>query len=226
MALDNRPLTALGASEQAASLASLPEDLWRKIASLARPPTVRALVAACPDASLRQVLRTDIDRAERAAFGLTQREAERLLVDPLRRARLGHRDGRRGHCGPGPGDTQGHPRLDRGVRRRKDRARNPHPVWGQRDSRERPGALELPGHRRLLSRRCVAQARDLRDRQGDRRGEEHVRDGRRLEQRYRPVGDARGVKQSATRLGGPSSKQKQGNSEARPLCLQEGAPAE
>ena len=34
MALDNRPLTALGASEQAASLASLPEDLWRKIASL------------------------------------------------------------------------------------------------------------------------------------------------------------------------------------------------
>ena len=84
MALDNRPLTALGASEQAASLASLPEDLWRKIASLARPPTVRALVAACPDASLRQVLRTDVDRAERAAFGLTQREAERSLVDVFR----------------------------------------------------------------------------------------------------------------------------------------------
>ena len=83
MALDNRPLTALGASEQAASLASLPEDLWRKIASLARPPTVRALVAACPDASLRSALRTDIDRAERAAFGLTQREAERSR-DPWR----------------------------------------------------------------------------------------------------------------------------------------------
>ena len=84
MALDNRPLTALGTSEQAASLASLPEDLWRKIASLARPPTVRALVVACSDASLRSALRTDIERAERAAFGLTQREAERLLVDPLR----------------------------------------------------------------------------------------------------------------------------------------------
>ena len=83
MALDNGPLTALGASEQAASLASLPEDLWRKIASLARPPTVRALVVACSDASVRLALRTDIDRAERAAFGLTQREAERLLVDPL-----------------------------------------------------------------------------------------------------------------------------------------------
>ena len=110
MALDNRPLTALGASEQAASLASLPEDLWRKIASLARPPTVRALVAACPDASLRQVLRTDIDRAERAAFGLTQREAECLLVDDL-----GHRDRRRGHGGPGPGDTQRYQRLDRGI---------------------------------------------------------------------------------------------------------------
>ena len=80
MALDNRPLTALGASEQAASLASLPEDLWRKIASLARPPTVRALVVACSDASLRSALRTDIDRAERAAFGLTQREAERSLL--------------------------------------------------------------------------------------------------------------------------------------------------
>ena len=106
MALDNRPLTALGASEQAASLASLPEDLWRKIASLARPPTVRALVVACSDASLRSALRTDIDRAERAAFGLTQREAECLLVDP---------------------------------------------VWGQRDRRERAGALELPGHCPTLS---------------------------------------------------------------------------
>ena len=84
MTLDNVPLTALAASEQQASLAALPEDLWRKIASLARPPTVRALVAACPDASLRSALRTDIDRAERAAFGLTQREAEPLLVDPLR----------------------------------------------------------------------------------------------------------------------------------------------
>ena len=84
MSVEDRNITALGASEQPASLASLPEDLWRKIASLARPPTVRALVAACPDASLRQVLRTDLDRAERAAFGLTQREAERLLVDPLR----------------------------------------------------------------------------------------------------------------------------------------------
>jgi len=41
MALDNRPLTALGASEQAASLASLPEDLWRKIASLARAQEIR-----------------------------------------------------------------------------------------------------------------------------------------------------------------------------------------
>ena len=83
MTLDNRPLTALAASEQQASLAALPEDLWRKIASLARPPTVRALVVACSDATLRLALRTDIDRAERAAFGLTQREAERLLVDPL-----------------------------------------------------------------------------------------------------------------------------------------------
>ena len=91
MALDNRPLTALGASEQQASLAALPEDLWRKIASLARPPTVRALVVACSDASLRSALRTDIDRAERA--------------------------------------------------------RNPHPVRRLRDRRERPGALELPGHR-------------------------------------------------------------------------------
>ena len=129
-------------------------------------------------------------------------------------------------------------------------ARNPHPVRRLRDCRERARALELPGHRPTLSVRLerlrtshaiaatgrvyagrlprggsVAQARDLRDRQGDRRCEEHFRDGRRLEQRYRPVGDARGVKQSATRLGGPSSKQKQGNSEARPLCLQEGAPA-
>ena len=31
MTLDNVPLTALGASEQQASLAALPEDLWRKI---------------------------------------------------------------------------------------------------------------------------------------------------------------------------------------------------
>ena len=80
MSVEDRNITALGASEQPASLASLPEDLWRKIASLARPPTVRALVAACPDASLRSALRTDIDRAERAAFGLTQREAERSLL--------------------------------------------------------------------------------------------------------------------------------------------------
>ena len=128
MALDNRPLTALGASEQQASLAALPEDLWRKIASLARPPTVRALVVACSDASLRSALRTDIDRAERAAFGLTQREAECLLVDPLHAF-----------------------------------------------------AATVPVYAgRLLSWRRVAQARDLRDRQGDRRGEKHVRNGRRL----------------------------------------------
>ena len=51
MALDNRPLTALGASEQAASLASLPEDLWRKIASLARPPRGSATAENAPELS-------------------------------------------------------------------------------------------------------------------------------------------------------------------------------
>ena len=127
MTLDNRSLTALAASEQQASLAALPEDLWRKIASLARPPTVRALVVACSDASLRSALRTDIDRAERA--------------------------------------------------------RNPHPVRRLRERRERPRALELPGHRRLSGGRRVPQARDLRDRQGDRRRKKHVRDGRCLGQR-------------------------------------------
>ena len=87
-------------------------------------------------------------------------------------------------------------------------ARNPHPVRRLRDCRERARALELPGHRptlsvrlerlrtshaiaatgrvyagRLLGRRREPQARDLRDRQGDSGGEEHVRDGRCLGQR-------------------------------------------
>ena len=64
----------------------------------------------------------------------------------------------------------------RGLTRMCARAFSP----AQRQRQERARAFGVPRYRRLPRRRRVAQARDLRDRQGDSCGQEHVRDGRRL----------------------------------------------
>ena len=61
------------------TLAAMPDELWRKIASYARPTTIRALMCVITDASLRRVLRADTERTERTLFGMTRSEAKPFL---------------------------------------------------------------------------------------------------------------------------------------------------
>ena len=65
-----------------ASLAGLPDDLWRRICAFARPATcARALVvAAGSNASLRQALCAEAEQTERSLFGMTRGEAEQILT--------------------------------------------------------------------------------------------------------------------------------------------------
>ena len=60
-----------------AALPSMPDEIWRKIASFATPsPTSRALVvAAGADASRRTALRSEIENGELEAYGMTRDEA-------------------------------------------------------------------------------------------------------------------------------------------------------
>ena len=79
MALDDASLTL---DDSQASLASMPEELWRKVTSYLRPATTaRAFVVASGSSSLQNALRAEIEQTERAMFGMTRREAEELLVD-------------------------------------------------------------------------------------------------------------------------------------------------
>ena len=82
MALDVASLTL---DDSQASLASMPEELWRKIASYLTPATTaRAFVVASGSGSLQNALRAEIEQTERAMFGMTRRDAEHVLVAGLR----------------------------------------------------------------------------------------------------------------------------------------------
>lgn len=80
MALDVASLTL---DDSQASLASMPEELSRKITSYLRPATTaRAFVVASGrSSSLQKALRAEIEQTERALFGMTRRGAEEVLVD-------------------------------------------------------------------------------------------------------------------------------------------------
>ena len=74
MALDVASLTL---DDSQASLASMPEALWRKVTSYLRPATTaRAFVVASGSGSLQNALRAEIEQTERAMFGMTRREAD------------------------------------------------------------------------------------------------------------------------------------------------------
>ena len=81
MALDLESLSLADPGNQA-SLASMPEELWRRIAAYLRPATTaRAFVVASGrSSSLQKALRAEIEQTERALFGITRREAEHVLV--------------------------------------------------------------------------------------------------------------------------------------------------
>ncbi len=66
-----------------ASLASMPEELWRRIAAYLRPATTaRAFVVASGrSSSLQKALRAEIEQTERNLFGITRGEAEKMLVE-------------------------------------------------------------------------------------------------------------------------------------------------
>ena len=81
MALDVASLTL---DDSQASLASMPEELWRKVTSYLRPATTaRAFVVASGSSSLQKALRAEIEQTERDLFGATRRGAEELLVDDI-----------------------------------------------------------------------------------------------------------------------------------------------
>ena len=75
MALDVASLTL---DDSQASLASMPEELWRKIGGYLTPATTaRAfVVAGGRRSSLQNALRAEIEQTERAMFGMTRREAD------------------------------------------------------------------------------------------------------------------------------------------------------
>ena len=76
MALDVASLTL---DDSQASLASMPEELWRKVTSYLRPATTaRAFVVASGSGSLQNALRAEIEQTERAMFGMTRRDAEHV----------------------------------------------------------------------------------------------------------------------------------------------------
>ena len=70
MALDLESLSLADPGNQA-SLASMPEELWRRIAAYLRPATTaRAFVVASGrSSSLQKALRAEIEQTERALFG-------------------------------------------------------------------------------------------------------------------------------------------------------------
>ena len=77
MALDVASLTL---DDSQASLASMPEELWRKIGGYLTPATTaRAFVVAGGSSSLQNALRAEIEQTERAMFGMTRREAVMAL---------------------------------------------------------------------------------------------------------------------------------------------------
>ena len=81
MALDVASLTL---DDSQASLASMPDELWRKIASYLTPATTaRAFVVASGSGSLQNALRAEIEQTERAMFGMTRHDAEHVLVAGL-----------------------------------------------------------------------------------------------------------------------------------------------
>ena len=82
MALDVASLTL---DDSQASLASMPEELWRKIGGYLTPATTaRAfVVAGGRSSSLQNALRAEIEQTERAMFGMTRRDAEHVLVAGL-----------------------------------------------------------------------------------------------------------------------------------------------
>ena len=71
------------ATQPEATLASLPEDLWRRIAGYVAPrdSARNLLVASGRSSSLRGALLADIERTERALYGLTRLEAKEVLID-------------------------------------------------------------------------------------------------------------------------------------------------
>jgi len=78
MALDVASLTL---DDSQASLASMPEELWRKVTSYLRPATTaRAFVVASGSGSLQNALRAEIEQTERAMFGMTRHDAEHVLA--------------------------------------------------------------------------------------------------------------------------------------------------
>ena len=81
MALDVASLTL---DDSQASLASMPEDLWRKVTSYLTPATTaRAfVVAGGRSSSLQKALRAEIEQTERDLFGATRRGAEELRRRP------------------------------------------------------------------------------------------------------------------------------------------------
>ena len=79
MALDVASLTL---DDSQASLASMPEELWRKITSYLTPATTaQAFVVASGSSSLQKALRAEIEQTERNLFGITRGEAEKMLVE-------------------------------------------------------------------------------------------------------------------------------------------------
>ena len=82
MALDVASLTL---DDSQPSLASMPEELWRKIGGYLTPATTaRAfVVAGGRSSSLQNALRAEIEQTERAMFGMTRRDAEHALVAGL-----------------------------------------------------------------------------------------------------------------------------------------------
>ena len=62
-------------------IASMPEDLWRKVCAFLRPATSAQafVVAAGRNASLRQALQAEVAQIERSLFGMTRAEAEDVL---------------------------------------------------------------------------------------------------------------------------------------------------
>ena len=70
-----------------ASLAALPDDLWRRICAFARPATcARSLVvAAGRSESLQHALRAEVAQTEKRLFGMTRREGLQIVVNDRER---------------------------------------------------------------------------------------------------------------------------------------------
>ena len=73
------------ATQPEATLASLPEDLWRRIAGYVAPrdSARNLLVASGRSSSLRGALLADIERTERALYGLTRLDQFQPPASPM-----------------------------------------------------------------------------------------------------------------------------------------------